>query len=212
MAEIFGERRKRLLRHLLRNKAGATVKELTQVLGVTRTAVRQHIAALMRDGLVAPGAVLPSGGRPKKLLALTLAGREAVPRHYSWFGELLLEAVERERDTASRRMRMTRIAAAVLARARVLPSRAEEESKSVERLAALMDQLGYDAHVATDADGAPAIEADHCIFHELAKKHPEVCHFDLALLSGYAGRRVELHECMSRGGRVCRFRFRPRTS
>src|SRR5690606_11552515 len=161
MAEVFGERRKRLLRHLLRNRTGATVKELTNVLGVTRTAVRQHIAALTREGLVAPGAVLPSGGRPKRLLSLTAAGREAVPRNYAWFGELLVDAVERERDAAGLRTRMTRIAAAVLARARAHGA-STEGPRSVERLAALMDELGYDAHVAKDADGGRAIEADHC--------------------------------------------------
>ncbi len=211
MAEMFGERRKRLLRHLLRNPAGATVKELVEVLGVTRTAVRQHVAALMRSGLVAPSSVLPTGGRPKTLFALTRAGRDAVPRYYLWFGELLLEALE-QRDTASRRTRIARIAGAVLARARVRRPGAETEARSIDGLAELMDELGYDARVASDADGAPCIEASHCIFHELAMQRPEVCHFDLALLSGYAGRRVELHECMSRGGQVCRFRFRSRTS
>src|SRR5690606_14381370 len=118
MAEVFGERRKQLLRHLLRHRRGATVKELMQVLGVTRTAVRQHVAALTREGLVAPAAVLPSGGRPKTLFALTPAGRETVPRHYAWFGELVVDAVERERDRASLRTRIARIAAAVVARAR----------------------------------------------------------------------------------------------
>jgi len=210
MAEVFGERRRQLLRHLLRNRTGATVKELMQALGVTRTAVRQHVAALVRQGLVAPAAVLPSGGRPKTLFALTPAGREAVRRHYAWFGELLMDAVEHERDGTSLRRRITRIASAVLARARAQRPSCEERSKSVERLAALMDQLGYDARVARDADGAPAIEASHCIFHDVAMKRPEVCQFDLALLSGYAGRRVELRECMSRGGRVCRFRFAPK--
>ncbi|HEX6993387.1 MAG TPA: winged helix-turn-helix transcriptional regulator [Gammaproteobacteria bacterium] len=212
MAEVFGERRKQLLRHLLRNGTGATVKELMQVLGVTRTAVRQHVEALMREGLVAPAAALPSGGRPRTLFALTAAGRDAVRRHYAWFGELLMDAVERERDATGLRTRVTRIAAAVVARARAQRSLGAEESNGVERLAALMDQLGYDARVAKDADGAPAIEANHCIFHELAMKRPAICQFDLAVLSGYAGRRVELRECMSRGGRVCRFRFTPRAS
>jgi predicted ArsR family transcriptional regulator len=214
MAEMFGERRKRLLRHLLRNRAGASVKELMQVLGVTRTAVRQHLAALARDGWVAPGAALPSGGRPKQLVVLTAAGREAVPRHYSWFGELLVEAIEGERDRAGLIPRIRRIAAAVAAQARPGPLqsalRPAEKLRSVESVAELMDRLGYDAHLAKDSDGAPAIEADHCIFHELARKHPEVCRFDVALLSSYAGRRVVLHECMSRGGRVCRFRFASR--
>jgi hypothetical protein len=35
--------------------------------------------------------------------------------------------------------------------------------------------------------------------------------FDLALLSGYTSSKVELNECVARGGHVCRFRFTPRT-
>src|SRR5690606_39898210 len=71
----------------------------------------------------------------------------------------------------------------------------EAGSKRMEHLAALMDQLGYDAHVAKDVDGAPAIEATHCIFHELALKRPQVCQF-----------RSEEHtsELQSRENLVCR--------
>ena len=205
MSEIFGERRKRLLRHLSRTRAGATVQELVQVLDVTRTAVRQHIAALIRDGLVAPSAQIPSGGRPRRLFALTDSGRAAFPRHFSWFGELLVEAVANEPHAARLPMRLRRIAAAVVAQSR--PGAPGDGLPSVEKLAKRMDQLGYDARASLDAEGRPAIEASNCIFHDLAMKHPEVCQFDLALLSSYAGGRVELHECMARGGRVCRFKM-----
>jgi predicted ArsR family transcriptional regulator len=210
MAEIFGERRKRLLRHLLRTKTGATVKELVQVLGVTRTAVRQHLAALARDGLVAPGGVQPSGGRPKRLLVLTAAARERLPRYYSWFGELVMEAVEDAGRTTNLGATMRRIAGAVVAEQGPRPR--PDAASNVESLAVLMDRLGYDARSARAADGAPTIEADNCVFHDLAKKHPAVCQFDLAVLSAYTGQRVALQECMVRGGRVCRFRFTPRPS
>lgn len=182
MAEMFGERRKQLLRHLFRKKAGATVKELVQVLGVTRTAVRQHLAALKRDGLVTPGATLPSGGRPKRLVMLTPAGREMLPRHYAWFGELVTDAVEQHRQTASLAAALRRIAAAVVAR-QGPPPKLEESFQAVEKLSAFMDRLGYDARPTHDADGRPAIEANHCMFHELAKKHPAAAaHHALCML------------------------------
>src|SRR4030095_12249605 len=103
MAEVFGERRKQLLRHLLRSQAGAAVDEIATAIGVTRTAVRQHLAALMRDGLVTRGAVRPSGGRPQQLYQLTDAGKEAFPRHYSWFAQMLVEAISDEHGVAGLR-------------------------------------------------------------------------------------------------------------
>lgn len=210
MSEMFGERRKQVLRYLLRNKAGASVDELAQAVGVTRTAVRQHLASLMRDRLVATGAVRASGGRPQQLFVLTEEGKEAFPRHYSWFAQLLVEEITKESGAAGLRARLGRIAAAVVAQLRQQPLAHNASSQQkIETLAGVMDQLGYDARTGREA-GGPTIEADNCIFHELAMKHPEICHFDLALLSGYTGNKVDLHECMARGGHVCRFRFTPR--
>lgn len=210
MAELFGERRKQLLRYLLRNKTGAAVDELAATLGVTRTAVRQHLASLMRDGLVASGASRASGGRPQQLFVLTEHGKEAFPRHYSWFAQLLVEEIAREHGAAGLRARLGRIAAAVVEQLLQRgPKRAANSRERIASLAGVMDELGYDARMRSDT-GGPTIEADNCVFHELAMKHPEICRFDIALLSGYTGNKVELRECMARGGHVCRFHFTPR--
>jgi predicted ArsR family transcriptional regulator len=210
MADVFGERRKKLLRHLLRNKAGATVDELTREIGVTRTAVRQHLAVLIRRGIVAASGVRPSRGRPNQLYVLTEAGKEEFPRHYAWFAELLVEAIADEHGVAGLRTRLGRIASGVVGQLVQRAPRPEDRRARIERLSGLMDELGYDARTAADVEGEPTIEADNCVFHDLARKHPEICQFDLALLSGYTGSNVELRECMARGGHVCRFRFAPR--
>lgn len=99
---MFGERRKRLMRHLLRNKAGAGIDELARAIGVTRTAVRQHLAALLQEGRVGAGGERATGGRPQRLFVLTKEGREAFPRHYSWFAQLR----QRWPEKASRRERV----------------------------------------------------------------------------------------------------------
>lgn len=210
MADLFGERRKQLLRHLLRNKAGATIDELAAAVGVTRTAVRQHLAALIRDGLVTAGATRPSRGRPTLLFVLTDAGREIFPRHYAWFAQLLVEAITDEHGVAGLRTRLGRIASAVVAQLTQRGGRPAGTRERIGRLSELMDELGYDARAAAEAGGLPTIEADNCVFHELARRQPEVCRFDLAVLSGYTGAQVELEECMARGQHVCRFRFKAR--
>ena len=69
-----------------------------------------------------------------------------------------------------------------------------------------MNDLGYEATVVAD-DGALDIEAQNCVFHQLAVKYPEVCKFDLALLSNATGQQVEHRTCMARGDSKCCFRF-----
>ena len=134
MVEVFRDRRRQLLRQLLRNKRGATVDELGQGLGVTRTAIRQHLASLMRDGLVPPGETRASGGRPKQLFLLTEKGREAFPRHYSWFAQLLIEAMAQEHGATGLRTRLGRIAAAVVAQLRYRTPEAGTRREKVAQL------------------------------------------------------------------------------
>jgi predicted ArsR family transcriptional regulator len=195
---------------MLRNKSGASIDELARALGVTRTAVRQHLAALSRDALIAPGIERATGGRPERLFVLTQEGREAFPRHYSWFARLLIEAIAKEHGASGLRVRLGRIASAVVAELRQRSPQIGSHRRKVESVSRLMDELGYDARTGKDISGAPTIEADNCVFHELAMKNPEVCQFDLSLLSGLTGSKVDLDECMARGGQVCRFRFTPR--
>ncbi len=209
MNGTFGARRGQLLRHLLRHKTGASIDELAEAIGVTRTAVRQHLASLMQEGLVAAGGARPSGGRPQRLFLLTAAGRESFPRRYSWFAQLLIEAIAKEHGSAGLRLRLARLASAVVAQLRQASPGLASRRQKVEKLSEVMNGLGYDARTGQSLAGAPTIEADNCIFHELAMKNPEVCQFDLALLSGFSDSKVELHECMARGGHVCRFRFTP---
>ena len=209
MNEVFGDRRKQLMRHLLRHKTGASIDELAMAIGVTRTAVRQHLAALSQEGLVAPAGQRATGGRPQRLFVLTQEGREAFPRRYSWFAQLLIEAMAKEHGAGGLRTRLGRIASAVVSQLRQGATEKDSRRQRVGKVSKLMDELGYDARTGKDIAGAPTIEADNCVFHELAMKNPEVCQFDLSLLSGLTGSKVELAECMARGGHVCRFRFTP---
>ncbi|MGZ3238665.1 MAG: helix-turn-helix transcriptional regulator, partial [Burkholderiaceae bacterium] len=96
MLEILGVRQKELLKLLLKNKTGMTVDQLSGLLEITRSAVRQHLASLENDGLVEKGITRASGGRPEQLYVLTDKGNECFPRHYSWFAQLLVESVQQE--------------------------------------------------------------------------------------------------------------------
>jgi predicted ArsR family transcriptional regulator len=204
--EILGTRQKELMGALLGVPKGLSVDALARRLGVTRNAVRQHLAALGNDGLVSAGELRASGGRPEQLYELTPRGRELFPRAYSWFAELLLKLIQQEHGKEGLRKRLEALGADVAEDLRRQHPGSGELRHAVGKLAGVMADLGYSAVSRADAE-APVIEASNCIFHQLAMENPEVCAFDLALLARFTGAAVEHQECMARGGAVCRFRF-----
>jgi predicted ArsR family transcriptional regulator len=210
MLAILGNRQQALLTLLLKNKNGLTVEELSGRLKITRNAVRQHLAALDGDGLVTQGQTRPSGGRPEQLYLLTDAGRELFPRQYSWFAQLVVESIRQEYGPEELGERLGAMGTKVAKQLRSQHPDLEGRQKKVEKLTGIMEQLGYSARNATVGRGAPVIEADNCIFHNLAVKNPEICQFDLALLSTFTDSEVQHQECMAKGGNTCRFRFTPK--
>lgn len=195
-----------LMRTLLHNKDGLTVQALAQALNISRNAVRQHLTSLERDGIVAKGMTQPSGGRPEQLYVLTNEGNERFPRQYSWFSELLLQMLQAQPSGSGLDEKLAEMGRTVAAS---LKARLVDESGSKGRIAAIaeiMQEIGYDA-VAKTENGEQQIEAHNCVFHKLAEKCPEVCSFDIALLSASSGCQVEHRSCMVRGGDACRFHF-----
>jgi predicted ArsR family transcriptional regulator len=194
----YGDTQRRLLEALLYHVTGRSADQLVQEVGVTANAVRQHLGALERDGLVTYDVAPAARGRPQHRYRLSERGREAFPRRYRQLAEaVLLElAAELDEPALARAMRrMGRRAAAVAAGA---------DRASVPATARLMTQLGYEA----ETRSASEIAARNCVFHQLAQRFPAVCEFDLGFMEATTGRRVEHRECMLRGGACCRFHFR----
>ena len=207
MLELLGSRQQALLKLLLKNKGGLTLDELSEYLKISRNAVRQHVSALENNGIVTEGVTRPSGGRPEQLYVLTDEGKEFFPRNYSWFAQLMVESITQESGSAGLRERLGAIGEGVAQQLLSQNSVFKTREQKVEKLSEVMEELGYNTKsFAVDSD-ALTIEADNCIFHNLAMKNPEICQFDLALLSTFTDSTVNHEECMAKGGNVCRFKF-----
>lgn len=197
MLEAFGERQRELLQLLLQHKAGLTLDELADSLGIARTAVRQHVMALERSGLVGPGDLRQTGGRPGRYYVLTEQGVELFPKQYSWFSALMLQAVRRERGSDGLSLWLQALANDI---ANSLSAGAELTPAAV---AQAMNTLGY------QATAEPAgITAINCVFHQLATEFPEVCDFDRALLAGLTGQAISQPACMAKGDACCQFQLK----
>lgn len=208
MLELLGSRQQALLKLLLKNKGGLTLDELSEYLKISRNAVRQHVSALENNGIVTEGVTRPSGGRPEQLYVLTDEGKEFFPRNYSWFAQLMVESIAQESGVAGLRERLGTMGEGVAQQLLSQNSVFKTREQKVEKLSEVMEELGYNTRsFAVDSD-ALTIEADNCIFHNLAMKNPEICQFDLALLSTFTDSTVNHEECMAKGGNVCRFKFK----
>ncbi len=207
MLETLGDRQQQLLHCLLQYRTGMTVEHLVEALAITRTAINQHLAALERDGFVERTSMQSTGGRPSRVYVLTSKGINLFPKQYAWFSSLLLQKLRKELGTEglARYLRNMGKTLALQVRAQLESS---DKSDQIVNLANVISHYGYQASVSSGAkQPLPDIEAKNCVYHDLARQYPEVCQFDLALLSGALQVDVEHQECIARGGGVCRFKF-----
>src|SRR4051812_28814436 len=91
------ENQKKVLDYLLDHSEGASADELTEFLGITKTAVKEHLSKIERLGLITFRDTRSGVGRPKRKYLLTPEGQEAFPRQYSWLSNVLLEYLSEER-------------------------------------------------------------------------------------------------------------------
>ena len=79
----------------LRKKRLCTIDDLSESLGLTPNAIRQHVAVLERDGLVVQGSVRRGRFKPCHAYSLTSRGDDLFPKRYeSLLSELLREVSE----------------------------------------------------------------------------------------------------------------------
>ncbi|HET6360463.1 MAG TPA: helix-turn-helix domain-containing protein [Gemmatimonadota bacterium] len=161
-----------------------TAEQLAEQLGVSATAVRQHLGTLAGLGLVERRKAGTRGGRPAFLYRLSDLGRRAYPKRHDL---LVLELVSTlmAREGEERTLEIVTEAAQQLAR----KVEGEVGSDSTERLAAiaawLEEEFAWEADVERTPGGGLRFVVHRCPFQAVSAVHPSVCGaFFRALLEG----------------------------
>jgi predicted ArsR family transcriptional regulator len=193
MERLTGETRARLLAMLRRSRQ--TITALADALHLTDNAVRTHIAALERDGIVEHvGTERQTGGKPARVYALTGEGEELFPKAYALVLGGLVEELAR-RDGSERAVALLRV---VGQRAAGSAPAASDREGRVAAAAAALRGLGGDVEVQRTADGY-RLQGYGCPLSAVTAKHPEVCALARALVEEITGQPVA--ECCDRTGR-----------
>jgi DeoR family transcriptional regulator, suf operon transcriptional repressor len=205
-----GSSQQSVLNHLLEQKEGATLDEIMNAVGLSRTAVNQHLVVLEKDGFIRKAEPRKTGGRPQHVYVLTEDGANRFPKQYSWFSKMLIETLRQQigPDKVSEYM----YDLGVQLSAQLIPRLVGlNRTERINEIVKIMNETGFVARTiaANGGEKIPRVECKNCVYHDLSKNYPEVCRFDIGFLSGLMGAEVEHQACMQRGGQACRFRFIP---
>lgn len=184
----------------LLRRSSATVTELAGRLRLTDNAVRTHLAALERDGLVEQHGLQRGMGKPAYVYRLTPEAEGLFPKAYAVVLRTLLDVLRARLDGAELREVLEttgRQLAAPHARADAgLRVRAEAA-------AVLLGELGGMAEVEERPEGM-AIQGYSCPLAAVAGEHPQVCGLAAVLLEEVVGAPVR-EACDRDGAPRCRF-------
>jgi predicted ArsR family transcriptional regulator len=108
------------------------------------------------------------------------AGRELFPRNYGLIATGIIEHLYASAGKPGVQAMLATIGRELGAAAASRIDAADDDGIAAA-LAEQLDALGYEA-LAVRRDGETQVEAYNCVFHALAKAHPDVCRFDLAFM------------------------------
>jgi DeoR family suf operon transcriptional repressor len=166
----------------LKTRGEARADELARDLGITASAVRQHLAGLVSKGFVEHREVKGAPGRPKHVFSLTPAAEPLFPKRYSDLTNEVLAIVEDESpellDRVFERRRDTRVANA---RPRLDAAGPTLEGRVAE-LAAILDDDGYLAQWERLDDGTFRITEHNCAVLGVAQRYGQACSTEIEFL------------------------------
>lgn len=200
------DNQRKILEHLLGHHEGASLDELAAHLALTRTAVQQHVLRLLDFGYLTYADTKGAVGRPRRRYLISDEGIDTFPKKYSWLANAILAQLAADLGPGGARAFMKNLAGAVAASLESPVNPADPPAQRLRKVTALMNDLGYRAVLKPgEAPGEAAIEAVNCVYHSVAKGHPELCQFDVSLIEQASGMSVHLETCIAKGGAVCRF-------
>lgn len=187
----------------------ARAEELASVLAITPSAIRQHLAAMLAEGLVAVREQRGSAGRPKHVYSVTAAAEDLFPKTYGDLTcELLDYAGAEGPGTVERlfeRRRQRRVAGAEVRLA------GKTFDERVEELARILDEDGYLADTVRGDDGDWRIVEHNCAILEVAFRYGQACSSELGFLRDVMpDAEIDRISHMASGGHQCAYRIRPR--
>jgi DeoR family suf operon transcriptional repressor len=193
----------------LKEHGEASAEQLAQRLGVTPSAVRQHLGAMQADGLVERREVRNGPGRPRHVYRTGPAAEALFPKAYNALAnELLDHAAAEDPQLVERLFDRRRRRRTEQARARVAGLPFPEQ---VAELARILDEDGYLASWEALPDGRFRIVEHNCAILDVARRYGDACVSEIEFLRRtLPDARIERVAHMMAGQHVCAYEVTPK--
>ncbi len=193
----------------LKAKGPQSAGDLAKKLGVTATAVRQHLAELEADEFVEYENERRGVGRPARIWRLAAKSQMRFPDSHGELTVGLLQAMRQAfgEDGLAKLVEARTNSQVKAYRARI-PSRAPLE-KRVAALAAIRKEEGYMAEWRKTRDGKLTLVENHCPICAAAQECQGLCAGELRLFRTVLGRGVHIErtEHLLEGARRCVYKI-----
>jgi DeoR family suf operon transcriptional repressor len=170
-----------------------TANELAAKLELTHNAVRTHLAALQREGLVREAGLQRGGTRPAVVYALVPRAESALSSAYIPFVAQLLVVLGEQMSSAELDTLMRAVGRRLAAQWPPLQGNLQQR---VEGAMVLLEELGAQTELER-SDGGFVVRGYGCLLGEAVHGRPEVCRAVESLLANLIG--VPVRECCERG-------------
>lgn len=192
-----------ILEHIKR-QGQATIKELEQVLGVSTTAVREHLAHLQVNGLVTTSTLRHGPGRPRLVYTLTDKAQHHFPKQYELLINLLLEELSAEEGSDQVTRLLQRVGERLKQDYAEHISAADLQQR-LDELRATFEARGVPAEVEADGSGFKILS---CPYHDVAQAHAGVCLMEKHMLEQVLGTELKQERSIRDGAHHCCFSVR----
>lgn len=165
---------------MLLRKGSLTVNDLASELGLTDNAVRAHLLALERDGLVQQQGTVKGFRKPHYIYGLSDSARDLFPRPYGILFNRLLASLKGALSKAAFVGRLREVGSSIGAENSSNGNSTPEDR--IEKALSAIESLGGSAQVVKE-NGQTVIRSSGCPFSEAVEEHPEVCKVTESMLS-----------------------------
>ena len=194
----------------LRERNGATVRELGDLLHLTATGIRQHLTILEQEGLVQSDEVRGRVGRPALRYTVSTQGESMFPKGYDDLANAIIEEV-RQTYGMSGLQRVVKGVAHRLVEMKTngRPTPAELDLAPADRVSAVVELFAEQGIIADweRSGDALLLHERTCPYPEVARQHPVVCAIDVQQLRELTGMDVHLQSCAVRGDSWCTYKI-----